>query len=170
MITVSLLSAGMAAHTANQAGKQQAAWADYEAKQGEADANAERGAGQVEAERIRKMGKRQQAEAQAAFAGAGIGVGEGTPLDINRDIAAGAEADAYMAIVAGDDRGARLDAGAQGARLSGANAQYAGKMSAYGSMLEGASAVAGGWKSSKSAGTGFKVSSGTYGSNMKGGG
>lgn len=137
-----------------QAGKQQEAWGNYQAKQAEADANAERGAGQVEAERIRKLGKRQKAEADAGFAGSGIAINEGTPLDINRDITQGAEQDAFMAIVGGNDRGARLDADAMGARIGAKNAKRAGYLGAAATVLQGAATVASGWKSSKSASTG----------------
>lgn len=168
-ITIALLSAGAAAYTANQSGKQQEAWGNYQAAQGEADARAEKGAGQVEAERIRKLGKRQIAEAMAAYAGSGIDISEGTPLDINRDIEAGVEEDAALAIMGGNDRALRLGAQAQGDRIGAGNARTAGRLNAANSLLQGASGAMGGWKSSASSGSsGYKTSGG--GNPYKGGG
>lgn len=168
-VTVALLSAGAAAYTANQAGKQQEAWGNYQAAQTEADARTEKGAGQVEAERIRKLGKRQIAEAMAAYAGSGIDVSEGTPLDINRDIEAGVEEDAALAIMGGNDRALRLNAQAQGDRMGAGNARQAGRLNAANSLLQGAAGVASGWKSSASAGGGG-VKTGGSGNPYKGGG
>lgn len=153
LVAATVGSTLLGAYSQVQAGKQDEAWGNYQAAQATADANAERGAGQVEAERIRKLGKRQKAEADAGFAGAGIGINEGSAVDINRDITQGAEQDAYMAIVAGNDRGARLDADAKGARIGAKNAKRAGYLGAAGTLLAGASQIAGGWKPSKSAGS-----------------
>lgn len=154
LVAATVGSTLLGAYSQVQAGKQEEAWGNYQAAQAEADANAERGAGQVEAERIRKLGKRQRAEADAAFAGSGIAINEGSALDINRDITQGAEEDAYMAIVAGNDRGARLDADATGARIGAKNAKRAGYLGATATVLGGAAQVASGWKSSKSARSG----------------
>lgn len=159
LVAATVGSTLLGAYSQVQAGKQEEAWGKYQAAQAEADANAERGAGQVEAERIRKLGKRQRAEADAAFAGSGIAINEGSALDINRDISQGAEEDAYMAIVAGNDRGARLDADAVGARIGAKNAKRAGYLGATATVLGGAAQVASGWKSSKSAGKGIGLSS-----------
>lgn len=135
-----------------QAGKQEEAWANYQAKQAEADAAAERGAGMVEAERIRKLGRRQIAEATAQYAGSGIDVGEGTPLVINRQIEADAESDAYLAIVGAQDRARRGEAEAQGLRIGGRQARAAANVSAATTLLSGGYTVAKGWKTKKPGG------------------
>jgi len=170
-IAVSLLSAGAAAYTANQAGKQQEAWGNYQAAQTEADARAEKGAAQVEAERIRKLGKRQIAEAMASYAASGVDLSEGTPLDINREIAADVEEDAALAIMGGNDRALRLNAQAQSDRIGAGNARSAGRYNAANSLLQGASGAMAGWKKSASAGGGSGVKTlGSSSSNYKGGG
>lgn len=152
MLVTTLFSTGVQMYAANQQGKQQEAWQNYQAEQADADADAERQAGMVEAERIRKLGKRQKAEADAAFAGSGIDLSEGTPLDINRDISQGVEEDAYFAMVGANDRGARLNADAMGARIGAKNSRTAGRLGAATALAQGAATVATGWKTSKSGG------------------
>ncbi len=152
-VTLTVLTVGttlLGAYSQVQAGKQDQAWANYQAAQGEADARAERSGAQVEAERIRKLGKKQVAEAEATFAGSGVDINSGTSLDINRDITAGAEEDASLAILGGNDRAARMDQQAAADRMGGASARRAGNINAATTLLQGAASVSKGWKPSKS--------------------
>ena len=152
-ITMTVVAVGstlLGAYGQIQAGKQEQAWANYQAKQSEADANAERGAARVEAERIRKAGKRAQAEADAALAASGVDVsGEGTPVKINQEIKKNAEQDALLTIVGGNDRAKRLEADATASRIRGSQAASASRINAAGTLLGGAYDAASGWKKMK---------------------
>lgn len=152
-VTLTVLTVGttlLGAYSQVQQGKQDQAWSNYQAAQTDADARTERSAAQVEAERIRKLGKRQAAEAEATFAGSGVDINSGSALDINRDITAGAEEDASLAILGGNDRAARLNQQATADRLGGASARRAGNINATTTLLQGAASVSKGWKPSKS--------------------
>lgn len=135
-----------------QAGKQEQQWANYQAAQAEADAKAEKGAATVEAERIRKAGKRAMAEADAALAGSGVALGEGTAVNINRDIAQGVEEDALLTIAGGQDRSLRLNAQATADRIRGSQAASAGKIGALSTLIGGTNRAASGWKLMQSGG------------------
>lgn len=136
----------LSAYSAYQQGEQQKEWSDYQAKQSEADAKADRSAAEVHAEMIRKMARRQAGEANAALAGSGVEVGEGTALNINKEIYANAEEDAVMTIFGGADRAARGNAEAAAHRVKGSQAQQAGYMNATSSLLAGGYQIAKGWK------------------------
>lgn len=133
-------------------GEQQKDYNNYLAAQSDADARAERGAAQVEAERIRKAGKKQRSEAIAAMAASGVDVNSDTALKIDQEIARGAEEDAFLTIAGGADRSARLGAEAAGARMAGKNAQTAGYVSAAGSLLQAGTNSGRGWKRTNSKG------------------
>ena len=143
----------LSAYSAYQQGENQKDWADYQAKQAEADAKAEKSAAEVQAEKIRKMSRIQAGEATASIAGSGVDVGEGTALNINKDIYANAEEDAVMTVFGGSDRAARGNAEAAGYRLKGEQAQTAGYLNAASSVLAGGVQIATGWKRSRSATT-----------------
>ncbi|MFT3806107.1 hypothetical protein [Arenimonas sp.] len=113
-----------------QQGKAEAKYAEYEAKQGEADARAEAGYAKVEAERIRKMGKAAVAEATAATAHSGLDVSSAGALAINRDITRAANEDAYFALIGGKDRAARMAAQAALTRDKGKVAKSASYLNA----------------------------------------
>ncbi len=150
-------STAVSAYSSYQQGESQKDWADYQARQAEADAKAEKSAAEVQAEKIRKMARIQAGEASASLAGSGVDVGEGTALNINKDIYANAEEDAVMTIFGGADRAARGNAEAAGYRLKGAQAQQAGYLNATSSLLSAAVSYgqANGWKKSTNA-TGSK--------------
>jgi hypothetical protein len=152
-VTLTVVAIGatlVGAYGQYQAGKQQAEWANYQAKQTEADAQAEVGAARVEAERIRKAGKRALAEANAALAGSGVDVnGAGTPVVINQEIARGSEEDALLTIVGGKDRAARLMAEAAATRAQGQQAKTASLINATGTLLSGSYQAASGWRTMK---------------------
>lgn len=146
-VAVTLIGAAVAITGQNAQAEQAEAYADYQHEQNVADADAEAAAGRVEAERIRKLGKRTAAEAEATFAGAGIDVTEGTAVDVNREIIAGAEEDAFFAITGGKDRAARLRAQGEGALIEGRNARNGARWNNMNTVLQTGSTLASGWKS-----------------------
>lgn len=140
------LSAGAAIHQ----GETQKNYQNYLAAQADADAKAEVGAATVEAERIRKAGKKQRSEAIAALAASGVDVNSSTALKIDQEIARGAEEDAFLTIAGGNDRSARLNAEAGGARTAASNARTAGYVNAANSLLVAGSNSGRGWKRTNS--------------------
>jgi hypothetical protein len=146
-------SAAVSTISAIAQGEQQKKWADYQARQAEADAAAERSAAEVHAEKIRKMARTQAGEANASLAGSGVEVGEGTAMNINKDIYANAEEDAVMTIFGGADRAARGNAEAAGYRIKGRQAQQAGYLNAASTILGAAGSIAKGWKQGTNATT-----------------
>lgn len=146
-------AAAVSAYSSYQQGENQKDWADYQARQAEADAKAEKSAAEVQAEKIRKMARIQAGEATASLAGSGVDVGEGTALNINKEIYRNAEDDAVMTIFGGVDRAARGNAEAAGYRLKGSQAQQAGYLNATSSLLSAYGTAARGWKTPSSNGT-----------------
>lgn len=146
---VMVTAAVVGAYAAYDAGQTQKEFAEYEGKQQAADAKAEAGAAQVEADRIRKMGKIAAAEANVAIAGSGQTLGSAGALAINKDIYRGSEEDAYFALVGGKDRSARMSAQSMLTNSRGKAAGRAGTVGAFSTLL-GGSAAAGqqysGWK------------------------
>lgn len=138
-------AAAVSAYSSYQQGENQKDWADYQARQAEADAKAEKSAAEVQAEKIRKMARIQAGEATASLAGSGVDVGEGTALNINKEIYRNAEDDAVMTIFGGVDRAARGNAEAAGYRLKGSQAQQAGYLNATSSLLSAYGTAARGW-------------------------
>ncbi|KDE91036.1 hypothetical protein D7Y57_05170 [Stenotrophomonas maltophilia] len=140
------LSAGAAVYQ----GEQQSKYNNYLAAQAEADSRAERGAAQVEAERILKASKRQRSEAVAALAASGVDVNSSTALKIDEEISRGAAEDAFLTLTGGNDRAARLNAEAAGARYAGQQARTSGYINAGTSLLSSGSSIARGWKRTSS--------------------
>lgn len=123
-------------------GSQQQDWAEYQAEQARADAQAAREEGQVRAEKVRKLGKRQQSEARAALAAAGAEVGAGTPVVIDTQIGRDAEADAQEELLSGVRSAQRLEQDAAASEIQGSNAMTR-------SMLAAGGSVASGWRRSR---------------------
>lgn len=160
-------AAAVGAYSAIQSGQQQKKlgesqneWNQYQANQAVADANAEKSAAQVHADKIRKMARIQAGEATASLAGSGVDIGEGTALNINKDIYANAEEDAVMTIFGGVDRSKRGVNQAAGYRATGEQAQIsgnaaarAGTLNAASSILGGVGTVSKGWKAGTNATT-----------------
>lgn len=152
-IEIAVLASGaLAAGSAIHQGQVQKNYADYQSDQAQADAEAAKGAAQVEAERIRKASKQQREQAVAALAGSGVNVDSGTALRIDQEISSNAGQDAYLTMVGGSDRAARLNADAQGFRLQGNNARTAGYVSAGTSLLAATTNNGRGWKKAAGAG------------------
>lgn len=149
-IAAAAASAGAAIHQ----GEVQSNYGKYQRDQAAADAEAQRGAAQVEADRIRKAGKQQRAEAIAALAASGVNVDSATAVKIDQEITHNSEADAYLTIVGGNDKAARLNAQGQGAYLQGQQGKMAGYVNATSSLLQGAGNAIKGWQKAPATGTG----------------
>ena len=134
------------AYATYQQGEVQQDFAQYEARQAEADAKAEQGAAQVEADRIRKRGKAAVEEANAAIAGSGQSLASAGSLAINRDITRDVEEDAYFALLGGRDRAAQLNSQAGLSRMRGKAAKQAGTMGAFATALQGGTNAYTGWR------------------------
>jgi hypothetical protein len=120
----------------------------YQADQATADADAERGAAQVQAIKIRKAGRAQQSQARAALAASGVDVGVGTANTINEQIMKNTEEDALTAILNGNYGAQRKLAQAQGYRTEAENVKNTSKINTLTSALAGGAMVASGWKTS----------------------
>lgn len=127
-----------------QQGEQAAAMGNYQNEQAKADAEAAKGDAAVQARQIREAGKRQKSSATAASAASGFNVDDGTAELINNQIDQGAEQDALMAILGGNNQARRLRTQGEYAKKAGENARTAGYISAIGSVAKAGS----GWKSS----------------------
>lgn len=127
-------------------GNQQKKYYDYQAAQSEADAQAARELGEVQAEKIRKAGAGQQSEARAALAASGVEVTAGTPLKIYQEIDRRAEDDAHQAILSGGRQGNRYVSEARGSRMAGEVARSSGYGRASSVLSSGANYYAEKWR------------------------
>ena len=153
---------GMVAGTAVSAygidtqAKQEEANLKFAADQAEADARAEAGAAQVEADRIRKASKLQRAQAVAAAAASGIDVNSPTALKIDSEIVANAEEDATLTMLQGSDRSKRLNQQASADRIGASATRSAGRVNQASTLLSGAASTANygnsAWKRAKQGG------------------
>lgn len=142
-----LLATAASTGTAIMQGEQQKDWADYQSDQAKADAVAERKASILEAEKIRKLAKKQRSEATAALAASGANVGEGTAVLIDQDIAARGEQDALMSIF--NDSSSQLLTESNVMKQRGKQAQTAGYLNAGSTALEGGYEYKSKWKTKK---------------------
>jgi len=147
MAWVALIGAGLAAASQVQQGRNDKAWAKYQAEQTQADANAEAGAAQVHASNIISMADRQRKAARAAMAASGVDVnGIGTPTIVDSQIAGDAEHDAFLTLLGGEDARKRGQQQAIGLNIKGNNAQKAGYLGAATTMLSAAGSMYSGGK------------------------
>lgn len=144
------ISTGFQVFSAISQGNQRADQLDWQARQAGADAQAEREAGEVRADKTRKAGRAQQSQARAALAASGVEVGAGTPVKIVQQIARDAEGDAQSELLSGQDKARRLDSEAAGTSIAAGNARTSGYMKAGGSLLAAAPTLAKGWTGMKS--------------------
>lgn len=156
MMAFTVASGAYTAYNQNEQGKQEEKWSKYQAKQAQADANAEVGAAEVRANNIRRAARLKASSANAAMAASGVQTGEGMALEINKDIFNNSEYDAQMEIFGGGDASARRNAEGQAFTIKGQQAAQAGKAAAAGTLLQTAGTVAGGWKTMSGAPTGEK--------------
>lgn len=141
-------------YASDTAANQSEANLKFQAAQDAADANAERGAAEVEAMRIRKAAKATRASAVAAAAASGIDVNSPTALRIDEEITKNSEEDARLTILQGRDRGARLGQQSHASRNAAAIARDNGRMESTASLISGVGQVAGtysNWKRAKGA-------------------
>lgn len=151
-VAVAAAVAGTAysAYSSVQTGKQAALNADAQSEQAQDDANTAASAAEVQAARIRRLGRTQQSQANASLAASGIDVGEGSAININQDIVGNSEEDAALTVFNGRNQASKLNTDASNYQLAGAQAQSSANSSAFGSVLNGAAAVASGWKATAS--------------------
>lgn len=143
-----LIGAGLAAASKVQEGRNDAAWADYQSRQVEADAAAEKGASQVHAANIRSAADKQRSRVRAAMAASGVQVdAPGTPTIVDSAISSDAEHDAFLTLIGGEDALKRAQQQSTGLQIQGDRAKKAGYAGAVTSMLAGASAYGSGSKS-----------------------
>lgn len=133
-------------------GSQQQAWADYQAKQARADANAQYAAARVQAEQIRKLARQQASTANAALAGSGVDLASSNALNINADIYRDSEQDAVTTLLSGKAQQQRGYADAQGYQIQGQQAKQASYINAPSSLLLAGGNAATGWVKMKNKG------------------
>lgn len=150
-ISAMVAATAVSAYATYSSGQQQKAMGEYQADQASADANAERAAARVRADRIRRIAAGQAGSANTALAASGVEVGEGTALRINEDIYRDAEEDAAMTIMNGNNSAARTMQGGVASRLMGNQAAQAGNLSAASTLIGGAYNGYTGWKRSQPA-------------------
>ncbi len=136
------------AYSTVQAGKQANLNAQAQADQAVADANTERSAAVVQAERIRKLARTQASQANASLAASGVDTGEGTAININEEIIGNAEQDAALTIFGGANRAQRLNADASNYRQAGKQAQANAYGQAASTLLQSGASAYSGWKGS----------------------
>ena len=134
-LAVAAVGTGVAIYGAEQQAAQQNANMKHAADQAQADADAQRGAAQVEAQRIRNLGKVQQSSAIAAEAAGGISVDSDTSVKIDQTIGYNASHDAFMEITAGENRAKRLESGAAADTIAGQSALQAGDYRATSQLI-----------------------------------
>lgn len=148
---IGLVGAAISAGAQVQEGNERKDWADYQAEQMRADAEAERGMAQVQASRIRTAADQQRSRVRASMAAGGMDVdGTGTPTIVDSSIAAGAEHDAFLALIGGQDAYARGAQQASAISKQGSKAKTAGYVGAGTTMLSAAGSMYGsgnvGWQ------------------------
>ncbi|WHP06931.1 hypothetical protein QLH32_05545 [Acinetobacter corruptisaponis] len=115
-------------------------------EQAEADADAARSQGRLEAERIRSQKEKTQSAARAALAQNGLDVGEGTAVTINDRIERDAEYDAAMSEIAGFNASQRLQAEASVHRKNANTAAITGALDTMSKVGDGYVKYKNGWK------------------------
>lgn len=129
-----------------QSAENQAAWANYNAAQTEADADAMQSAAIVEAGKIRKQAKAVRGEATAAMAGSGVDVNSGTAVQIDKNIVQGSEEDSWLAAFNGTANANRLRTQAHADRISAGQTMSANATNQQATLLSSAGSMYGGWK------------------------
>lgn len=146
MAWAAIVMAVISAASQMKQGQQAEAMGDWQLAQANADAQAEREAGMVRAEKIRQQGGRDRSAARAALSASGVDTGAGTPIRIEGEIARSAEEDALNEILYGKRRGTRLEQEGQLAAMAGDNRASAATTGAFGSLLSMGGRMASGWR------------------------
>lgn len=158
------ISAGISVAGQIQKGQAEKRAADAQALEQDVAAVQQQDAAKQEAARIRKAGDRQAGAARAAFAGAGIVADQGSAVNINEDIYAGSESDAYNTLLTGERQATSLRRGAQLSREAGRDAETSSLLSAAGTAAQGYS----GWKGAQVKADPFADRAGAIGSGSGG--
>lgn len=139
---VQAVGAIMQGSQAADAAEAQAREREIQAAQGRADAEAERAAGEVRADKTRKLAGMQKSQARSSLAKSGVVADAGTAQTIQDYIASSGEEDALAEIYTGQSRARRLEAGAATSdreagylETSASNAMLSGVMGAGKSVL-----------------------------------
>jgi hypothetical protein len=123
MCNPALFMLGMAAvqgYTSIEQGKAAEDMGEYQQDQANADADAAKGAAQVDASIIRRQARRTTSAANAQMAANGVDItGGGTAEEINKDISTRAETDAQMGIFGAADRASRINAQGEADKIAG---------------------------------------------------
>jgi hypothetical protein len=140
------IGTGVQVYGQQQEAKQQESWNKYQTKQAQADANAERGAAEVDADRIRKAARQRASAANAASAASGVKTGAGTAQLIQDDVIGSAEEDAQMTIFNGRDAGSRLDAQGEAFKIEGKQARSNANMQSAATVFNSGAEMYSKWK------------------------
>lgn len=143
--TAIIIAAAASAGSSVMSGVQQRKMSNYQAKQAEADAEAEKGAAIVRAENIRKITQQKASSARAAIAASGASLDSQTATLINKDIVKRGETDAIVGIDDSQDAASRLRASATSLRSQGNQALVAGIANAGSTALSTYAGVQSGW-------------------------
>lgn len=148
MCNPALFMLGMAAfqgYTAIEEGKAAEDMGEYKADQAQADADAAKGAAQVDASIIRRQARRTSSAASAQMAANGIDItATGTAEEINKDITTRAETDAQMGIFGALDKANRINAQGEADKIAGQQAKDASYIDAATTL--GSAVVKTDWK------------------------
>jgi hypothetical protein len=144
LVTATAVQAGSSIMQGNAQRKQ----ANADAAQSDYQAAVERSNAQAEATIIRRQGQRQRGETLSSIVASGVKVGQGSALDAERQVMQDASHDEYMALLTGERRAAGLNQEASMRRRAGRDAQRAGQIGAFTSLLSagGNYAKSTGWK------------------------
>lgn len=137
-ITALMIGTGVSVLGQVQQGQQQSEYYKAQARQSELNAATARVDAQAQAEKIRRLGRRQVGETNAQLAASGVKLGDGTPLELTRETIQQSEQDAFAAIMTGDRGYAQNMNEASSLRTAGKNA-------VTNSVLSSAGSVASGW-------------------------
>lgn len=141
-VGAAVLSAAISGYSAYSTSKTQG-------EQAEADADAAKASGRLEAERIRKQKNRVQSAARAQAAENGLSVNEGTAVTINDKIEQDAQYDAAMSEIAGVNASQRLRAEASIYKSNANTAAATGVLNTVSAGASGLSKAGGGGSGSK---------------------
>lgn len=134
-VTLAIAATAVSAGSSVMSGVQQRSMNRFQAEQAEADADAEKGAAIVRAEKIRKHTQSRAASARAALAANGASLDSESATLINNDIVKRGEEDAITGINDSLDAASRLRTSASTLRRAGNQALVAGIANAGSTVL-----------------------------------
>lgn len=141
----SVVGTAVSVYSQMEQGKEADKVAAQQEQQGREDALYAASEAELQAKTIRKAADKQRAEARAALAGSGVVVGTGTAEQIDKEIQAGGEEDALMAIYDGTNRARAISRSGDLAASRSRNSANASRYGAATSALQGGASIARGW-------------------------